>query len=329
MLLIACLAACLWLLGAHAVAAQGGVVSDARADQTLVIDLGPRPRGALEPDDGRAPSAPRLPTASYRTTGPRLIDRLTLWPWPPAQGQTLVVSIVSRQPVTLAVTFLGRPAPLRATDGTGWALAAIPPLQKPGYLPLTIRAGSQQLILSVLVRAGKFETINIPQSTAGPILSQAAKVNAETARMTKLFAGVSAGPWSPRTVFSLPLHGRFPTTSAFGSRRTYGNDPTLSAHAGQDFSAIAGTPVYAPAEATVVLAEPLFVRGNAVVLDHGNGVFTGYWHLSELAVKAGQQVQTGALLGKVGSTGLSTGAHLHWEMRVGGMAVDPVQWVGR
>ncbi len=70
----------------------------------------------------------------------------------------------------------------------------------------------------------------------------------------------------------------------------------------------------------------MFVRGNAVVLDHGNGVFTGYWHMSELDVKPGEAVETGQLLGKVGSTGLSTGAHLHWEMRVAGVAVDPLQW---
>ncbi len=77
----------------------------------------------------------------------------------------------------------------------------------------------------------------------------------------------------------------------------------------------------------VVLAAALFVRGNAIVLDHGNGVYTGYWHLSALDVAAGDQVTRGQLLGEVGSTGLSTGAHLHWELRIAGMAVDPLQWV--
>ena len=81
------------------------------------------------------------------------------------------------------------------------------------------------------------------------------------------------------------------------------------------------------ADGRVVLAEELFVRGKAVVLDHGNGVFTGYWHLSALDVAEGDVVMRGQLLGKVGSTGLSTGAHLHWELRIAGMAVDPLQWV--
>ena len=85
----------------------------------------------------------------------------------------------------------------------------------------------------------------------------------------------------------------------------------------------------APASGTVVLAEPLDVRGNAVVIDHGAGVFTGYWHLSQIDVQAGQQVKPGDQLGLVGTTGLSTGNHLHWEMRVHGIAVDPLQWTGK
>jgi murein DD-endopeptidase MepM/ murein hydrolase activator NlpD len=77
----------------------------------------------------------------------------------------------------------------------------------------------------------------------------------------------------------------------------------------------------------VVLADQLFVRGNAVVIDHGRGVLTGYWHMQAIKVKVGERVETGQMLGEVGTTGLSTGPHLHWEMRVNGVAVDPMQWV--
>jgi murein DD-endopeptidase MepM/ murein hydrolase activator NlpD len=85
--------------------------------------------------------------------------------------------------------------------------------------------------------------------------------------------------------------------------------------------------VLSPAKGRVVLAEPLQVRGNAVILDHGRGVMTGYWHLSRIDVSVGQEVEAGDLLGLVGNTGLSTGAHLHWEVRVMGIQVDPLQWV--
>jgi murein DD-endopeptidase MepM/ murein hydrolase activator NlpD len=76
-----------------------------------------------------------------------------------------------------------------------------------------------------------------------------------------------------------------------------------------------------------LLAEPLLVRGNAVMLDHGGGVITGYWHLDGLDVAVGETVTAGQQIGVVGSTGLSTGAHLHWELRIRGVAVDPMQWV--
>jgi murein DD-endopeptidase MepM/ murein hydrolase activator NlpD len=76
----------------------------------------------------------------------------------------------------------------------------------------------------------------------------------------------------------------------------------------------------------VALAQPLQVRGNAILLDHGRGIFTGYWHLNELRVAVGQKVAAGDLIGLVGNTGLSTGAHLHWELRINGIAVDPTQF---
>jgi murein DD-endopeptidase MepM/ murein hydrolase activator NlpD len=77
----------------------------------------------------------------------------------------------------------------------------------------------------------------------------------------------------------------------------------------------------------VILAENLPVRGNATIIDHGWGVITGYWHQSEIYVAVGDVVAPGQTIGVVGSTGRSTGPHLHWEMWVGGVQVDPMQWV--
>jgi murein DD-endopeptidase MepM/ murein hydrolase activator NlpD len=77
----------------------------------------------------------------------------------------------------------------------------------------------------------------------------------------------------------------------------------------------------------VVLAEPLTLWGNAVVIDHGWGVLTGYGHLSVIEVEVGQTVAAGDTIAKVGNTGLSTGAHLHWETWVGGTSVDSLQWL--
>lgn len=85
--------------------------------------------------------------------------------------------------------------------------------------------------------------------------------------------------------------------------------------------------MHAPTGGTVVLAETLYQWGNAVAINHGWGVVTGYAHLSAIDVQLGQVVQQGDVIGKVGNTGLSTGAHLHWEMWVGGNSVSGLQWL--
>lgn len=140
--------------------------------------------------------------------------------------------------------------------------------------------------------------------------------------------------WSPVTPqllwthpFSRPVGLEYETTSPFGTRRSYDGGPISDYHAGQDFGAPEGVPIVSPGDGVVVLAEPLTVRGNAVIVDYGLGVYAGFWHLSEIDVTPGQTVKTGDRLGLVGNTGLSTGAHLHWELRIYGVAVDPMQFV--
>ncbi len=150
-------------------------------------------------------------------------------------------------------------------------------------------------------------------------------MEAERKKVNAVFGGLSEQRlW--QGAFGFPLAGELRTTAPFGQRRSYNGGPVSSYHAGQDLGADGGTPVYAPAAGTVALAEPLQVRGNVVILDHGLGVFTGFWHLSQINVEAGQTVERGEVVGLVGNTGLSTGPHLHWEMRVLGVPVDPLQW---
>ncbi len=100
-------------------------------------------------------------------------------------------------------------------------------------------------------------------------------------------------------------------------------------HEGTDFGAPAGSPIYAPARGRVVFAGLTQVRGNMTVIDHGVGVFSAYYHQSEINVQVGQMVEPGTLIGKVGSTGLSTGPHLHWSMWINGEYVDPMEWTRR
>ena len=255
------------------------------------------------------------------------IRQLRVWPWPPRQGQTLVIWVHASQTVSWTVRYAGASYPMIALGRSSWAAAPIDSLAPTVAQTLTLTSGSYTLTIPAPVAAGVFDTDNIPASASDPILSEVEKVNAEYYRMVALFGQNNPGPWSPAERFRSPLDAEYEHTSPYGSRRTYGAGSGISVHAGEDFAAPPGTIVRAPATGRVVLAEPLFVRGNAVVIDHGQGVFTGYWHMRALHVAVGELVQPGQPLGEVGTTGLSTGPHLHWELHIAGTAVDPLQWV--
>jgi murein DD-endopeptidase MepM/ murein hydrolase activator NlpD len=114
--------------------------------------------------------------------------------------------------------------------------------------------------------------------------------------------------------FRLPLKEKSKGGN-FGRRRIL-NGEARSPHAGVDFPAPSGTPVFASQAGRVVLAEPLFYSGNTVVIDHGYGIYTLYAHFSEIAVHTGDTVEAGAEIGKVGATGRVTGPHLHWGLTI-------------
>lgn len=124
--------------------------------------------------------------------------------------------------------------------------------------------------------------------------------------------------------FLVPVQG--PVTSGFGTRRHPVTGVTRL-HAGLDLAAPAGTPVSAAADGVVVSAGAAGGYGQMVKLRHAGGIETRYAHLSSTAVGAGEQVTAGRVIGAVGSTGLSTGPHLHLEVRVRGAAVDPAPWL--
>src|SRR6185295_16231731 len=130
--------------------------------------------------------------------------------------------------------------------------------------------------------------------------------------------------WISSTPAIAPVRGIL--TSGFGSR----NDPMThrrGRHEGVDIAAPAGHPVVAPADGLVVRAEDVGGYGNAVFLSHGFGLTTRFGHLSEIDVRPGQRIHRGDVLGKVGSTGRSTGYHLHYEVHVDGEAVNPIAYM--
>jgi murein DD-endopeptidase MepM/ murein hydrolase activator NlpD len=117
--------------------------------------------------------------------------------------------------------------------------------------------------------------------------------------------------------------------SGVGVRNNPFGGSSVEFHKGQDISAPTGTPVYATADGVVVIARWVKGYGNGIYIDHGNGISTRYGHLSRIDVVAGQTVKRGEHLGLVGSTGRSTGPHLHYEVRINGEPTNPVPYLPR
>ncbi|MBI3286983.1 MAG: M23 family metallopeptidase, partial [Chloroflexi bacterium] len=247
------------------------------------------------------------------------------------QGHTLRVRVRSRESVTLSGTLDGRPLTFAGADGVYWAVAGFAPWSVPGPHVWTILANAAdgrsvevQGQVSVVASDFPIQYINLPPDRGG--LLDPTLVEAEWQRVKAIFEQIFPSPlWEGS--FNLPVKGEL--TSLFGTQRSYNGGPISSYHLGTDYAAGEGEPVWAANSGRVVLAESLRVRGNTIIIDHGLGVYSAYFHLSRIDVQAGQMVAKGDPIGAVGSTGLATGPHLHWEMRIAGVGVDPTEWTER
>jgi len=166
------------------------------------------------------------------------------------------------------------------------------------------------------------------QARVAEFEAQIAALRVESGTITTFLRGLQAGqtlPGGGRGVLSSPVPGA-QVTSGFGPRRhpVLGN---VRMHDGVDFGAPSGTPIRAAAAGTVVFAGVRGGYGNTVIIDHGNSLATLYAHQSRLSVVEGSPVTAGQTIGAVGSTGLSTGPHLHFETRVAGVPVNPLLYL--
>jgi murein DD-endopeptidase MepM/ murein hydrolase activator NlpD len=263
---------------------------------------------------------------------PAPFTAVELTPSPVVQGQTLVVKVQAEGIAGLSGLYdEGRLVIFVEGEGERWALVGIHALTEVGTHPLkltaTDAAGQQtEVLLSVPVVDGGYGVENIVLPPGRSALLDPDLLKAERERLAQVF-GVFGRQQLWMGSFIVPVEG--PITSKFGTRRSYNGGPVQSYHEGIDYDAPGSASVLAANDGQVALAEPLTVRGNAVIIDHGLGIHSGYYHLSEINVQEGQQVKKGDVVGKVGDTGLATGPHLHWEIRVNGINVDPAQWTWR
>ncbi len=127
----------------------------------------------------------------------------------------------------------------------------------------------------------------------------------------------------------IPVLGKYRITSPYGAMRVDENDKPLWHHSGVDFGAETGTPIISPSEGIVLFADSLILQGNCIVIDHGAGIKSVYFHLNKLYVKEGQVVKKKEIIGSVGATGLSTGPHLHFGIYVNGKPINPLNFIKR
>lgn len=301
--------------GEEAQAANTQVIDDSPAEQTqseLVEDVSGQPETIeAEPAD----------TANVATALPEVI----------VQGEAFAVTVASNDARAAVATLEGRSWDLVSmSHGVWWGVLAVPRDANIGVAQVLVdlygEGGVWQrtIPLSVVVLAHNVPLEEIELGGTGAPADPAAVAEDIAVRFSEHTA--VSGPPRWQGVWTLPLEGE--VTGLFGSQRSYDGVMAEGWHHGHDIAAQHGDPIVAPAHGTVVWSGDLVLHGMGVIIDHGAGVYSGYWHMSLIAVREGVQVAPGDWLGNVGTTGLSTGPHLHWEVIVRGIDVDPVQWIG-
>jgi murein DD-endopeptidase MepM/ murein hydrolase activator NlpD len=245
-------------------------------------------------------------------------------------GEAVLLTFKAAGPLTaVRGTAFGQPfaAYAGASADTWHALVGIDLSAKPGRAAVEAEArladGSQiAASLPLKVGAKTFATrrLKVAPEFVTPPPAEQARIERERILLNRILSAMSPRHlWSDG--FGRPADGE--VISVFGVRSVFNNE-ARAPHRGIDFRGAIGTPVRAPARGVVVLAEPLYFSGSTVVLDHGLGVFSMLAHLSRIDVKPGTVVVLGDVVGAIGATGRVTGPHLHWTLRVGAAAVDPL-----
>jgi murein DD-endopeptidase MepM/ murein hydrolase activator NlpD len=248
-------------------------------------------------------------------------------------GQGKVMSVFVRAAEVLhapKLRFLDQDHELYPVSATTWrALIGVSVKQEPGTFPLEVTAadalgntgtGSADVVIA--------ET---PFERGGFVkLSKDQEATQKDDSKQQHDRDIREAAWAheePRQLWAgpalRPTEGEI--SSPFGKYREYSSG-VRSHHLGLDLENEPGTPIYAANDGEVLVAESLFVMGNHVIVGHGQGVASAYSHLTDIAVQKGQRVHKGQLIGTMGSTGQSTGPHLHWEVVVAGNKISPQVW---
>ena len=247
------------------------------------------------------------------------------------QGHRAAFEVRIANAVAVRGTLGGVALPVVFSGGQWRGMLGVPVLAPVGKLPLVVEADlrdgrtvQQTVFVQVADAQYPRERINLPKAVQDRLNNNRDAIAKERLLVNAIWPQVTPEKlWSG--AFVLPTQGRI--SSQFGTLRSYNGGPFDSFHEGLDIANATGTPVVASARGRVVLAEKdLIVRGGAVILDHGWGLHTAFWHQSEVLVKVGQLVEAGEIIGRIGAQGMVTGPHLHWDVRIGPTNVSPLEW---
>lgn len=307
-----------------------GCASIPEAPAPLAVEL-PSPvpeRGAF-----RFPSVEPYPLLVEPAGPPLPLLPVPVEWWPGRPLQAGAVAFRVRQPAgpplrAVELRLGGRALTVHPT-AEGWLALGGLPLDSAGPFELEIayrrRGEPESRTLLVPVRERTYPSTRIGISAGGPSDPEVEARIARERALIRRTLETSTARWWPTGGFRWP---RPPVrTSPFGQRRVF-NGSVRSRHLGLDLRAYHGHPIFAPATGRVALTGSFFYQGNAVYIDHGLGLVTAYFHMSRLEVEEGDVVAPGQILGRSGSTGRSTAAHLHWSAYVNGATVDPESLIG-
>lgn len=251
---------------------------------------------------------------------------------PLKQGGTAEIIVQPASGVTLGGFLVDHPLHFfDLGDGRRVALQGIHGMLDPGVYPLRLDAtlpdGTvQSYEQMVLVASGNYPLTSL---YVDPVTLDPTVTEPENQRILSAITPVTAQKYWQEP-FRLPVDVQFCIKDWFGGRRSYNAGLYNSFHSGVDYGICSEAnpyDIYAPAPGVVVFSEKLIVRGNATIIDHGQGIYSGFWHQEEAYVSVGDVVTAGQLIGKIGGTGRVTGPHLHWELWVNGVQVDPLDWL--
>lgn len=250
-----------------------------------------------------------------------------------ARGDAFLASASSGEPVEDFVFFWrGRSYPVKAFRAEeqgqevymGEILLPVPLDEKARKLRLGVGAGkggpdSVQADIALFDRKRPVQKLTVDRKYVNPPAHEQERIKNDREKVRRALEQKL-----PDRMWSLPFQRPVPggVSSLFGMKRVFNGEPR-SVHRGLDLRGASGTPIYACADGQVALVDNLYFSGNTVYLNHGDGVFTAYLHMSEPKVKPGQMIKKGDLVGLVGATGRVTGPHLHLSLLVQGQSVDP------